>query len=125
MDRIDLYSNKVLIENHKYSEIKEYYRFKKNIRLLKLSNQSSGKSITLEFVSGNSKGIDKNEIALSSNNMTALGIQKGENVRLDINKGNSFTFYYFNQDKNLMLTFRIAIISILLSLISLFVSMFF
>ncbi|HRZ76474.1 MAG TPA: hypothetical protein P5248_03845, partial [Bacteroidales bacterium] len=69
--------------------------------------------------------IDKNEIALSSNNMTALGIQKGENVRLDINKGNSFTFYYFNQDKNLMLTFRIAIISILLSLISLFVSMFF
>ncbi|HRZ76473.1 MAG TPA: hypothetical protein P5248_03840, partial [Bacteroidales bacterium] len=59
MDRIDLYSNKVLIENHKYSEIKEYYRFKKNIRLLKLSNQSSGKSITLEFVSGNSKGIDK------------------------------------------------------------------
>jgi len=120
VDRIDLYSNKVLIENHKYSEIKEYYRFKKNIRLLKLSNQSSGKSITLEFVSGN-----KNEIALSSNNMTALGIQKGENVRLDINKGNSFTFYYFNQDKNLMLTFRIAIISILLSLISLFVSMFF
>lgn len=75
------------------------------------------------FASGNNYGITQSEIGLSKLSLTILGIETKDDIDIKIQKGNKFNFYWDHPEHYQRVAFKISLVSLFISSVSLAVSL--
>ena len=87
---------------------------------LKITNPAKGQNIFLRYHSWNS--VHKNEVMLSYPNLCILGIDRKEGGQVKIEESCWFCYYYYNSDSGVRAPFRIALISLFLTILGQIIS---